>query len=143
MVSYLVLFASAFLSATLFPFSSEALLVLLISQGKTVWLLWLCATAGNCLGASVNWLLGRYFLRFKSRKWFPFKPNSLNSAQDWFSKYGRWSLLLSWLPVIGDGITFVAGVMKLSFWQFFLLMSAGKALRYAVVIWLSLGVFKV
>lgn len=143
MASYLVLFVSAFLAATFLPFSSEALLVLFISQGKNIWLLWFSATAGNCFGSTLNWLLGRYFLRYKHRKWFPIKSSRLRNAQKWFSQYGCWSLLLSWLPVIGDGLTFIAGVMKLRFWQFFILMSLGKGLRYGVLIWLSLRIFEV
>lgn len=106
----------------------------LLSQPHSVLLLWLTATTGNTLGAAVNWLLGRYLLKFESRKWFPFKSNTLHHAQSWFQKYGVWSLLLAWMPIGGDAITFVAGVMRVRFSYFIVLTAIGKGARYAVVI---------
>lgn len=140
MLSYWLLFCSAFLAATIFPFYSEVLLVTLLTDGKSVLLLWLFATTGNTLGAAVNWWLGRYLLHFQERRWFPFKKKSLVKAQSWFQKYGVWSLLFAWLPVGGDALTFIAGIMRVHFWLFLGLTAVGKGLRYLVVIGLTLGV---
>ncbi len=96
--------------------------------------LWLWATAGNTLGAAVNWLLGRYLLYFQARQWFPFKEDTLGRAQAWFQRYGVWSLLFAWMPIGGDALTFVAGVMRVRFPIFFLLTGIGKGARYAILL---------
>lgn len=137
MISYGLLFLSAFLAATLLPFYSEVVLVSLLLEGKNVWGLWAAATLGNTLGAWVNWVMGRYLLHFEHRSWFPFKPDSLHRAQGWFQRYGSWTLLFAWLPVGGDALTFIAGVMKVRWWVLLLLCGIGKGARYAVVIWLT------
>lgn len=134
MEAYLGLFAAAFIAATLLPFYSEALLLGLQAGGYDVGLLWLAATAGNSLGAAVNWALGRWLLRYSDRPWFPFKPDKLGPAQRWYQRWGVWSLLLAWLPVGGDALTFIAGVMRVSFPLFFLLTALGKGARYAVLL---------
>jgi len=108
--------------------------VSLLLEGKSPLLLWSFATAGNTVGSAVNWALGRYFLHFQSRRWFPFKENSLIKSQLWFNRYGKWSQLFAWLPIGGDALTFIAGVMRVNFWLFLLLCGTGKAARYAVVI---------
>lgn len=131
---YLTLFISAFLSATLLPGSSEILLATLLNQGHDELSLWMWATTGNTLGSVINWLLGRYLLKFQHHRWFPFKEHSLKKAQRWFKRYGYWSLLLAWAPVVGDGLTFIAGVMKLRFDVFIVLTAAGKGLRYAILL---------
>ena len=133
-MSYLSLFISSFIAATLLPFYSEVILGVMLSNGYNPLWLWLSATCGNTLGAWVNWLLGRYLLHFQDRKWFPFKPKSLDKAQQGFNKYGLWSLLFAWLPVVGDPITFVAGMMKVRVLPFLILVFMGKGLRYAAVI---------
>lgn len=136
--AYLSLFFSAFLAATLLPFYSEVVLVALLSANPEMWvMLWLVATLGNTAGAALNWLLGRYFLHFQGRRWFPFREDALGKAQIWFQRYGVWSLLLAWLPVGGDALTFVAGVMRVHFAVFWLLTLIGKGLRYLVVILLA------
>lgn len=139
MISYWLLFGSAFLAATIFPFYSEVLLLALLADGKSVVWLWVFATAGNTLGAAVNWVLGRYLLHFENRSWFPFKPDKLGVAQKWFQRYGIWSLLFAWLPVGGDALTFIAGMMRVNFWVFFILTLIGKGLRYLVVMMIALG----
>lgn len=137
MLSYTLLFASAFLAATIFPFYSEIVLISLITQGKNLMTLWLVATAGNTLGAVVNWLLGRYLLHFQNRRWFPFKTRDIEKYQHWFQRYGVWSLLFAWLPVGGDALTFIAGLMRVRLSVLLILCGIGKGLRYAVVIWLT------
>lgn len=137
MIAYLSLFGVSFLAATLIPFYSEVALVGLLAAGYDPWLLWLFASAGNTLGAVVNWLLGRYLLHFERRRWFPFPASKLHRYQRWYQHFGVWSLLLSWLPVGGDALTFIAGIMKVHLGIFLVLVGLGKSLRYAVVILLS------
>ncbi len=136
-MAYLSLFASALIAATLFPLSSEALLAALLSQGYSPWWLWLAATSGNTLGSCINWVLGRWCLHWQSKRWFPVSPKQLEKAQTRFQHYGSWSLLFAWLPLVGDPLTFIAGVMRIRFGRFLLLVLIGKATRYALVIWLT------
>lgn len=135
---YLTLFGSAFLAATLLPFYSEAILVAYLQQGYAAFALWLAATLGNTLGACLNWVLGRYFLHYQDRKWFPIKAAKLKKAQQSFQKYGQWSLLFSWLPVVGDALTLLAGVLRVNFLLFFVLTFIGKGARYLVVLGVTL-----
>lgn len=139
MGSYLFLGASAFVAATLLPFYSEVVLVALLMRGGDPFWLFTAATIGNTLGAVVNWYLGRFLLRFENRRWFPFRPQQVHRAQVWFLRYGKWSLLMAWLPVGGDALTFYAGVMRVPLGLFVVLTAVGKGARYAVVIALSLG----
>jgi membrane protein YqaA with SNARE-associated domain len=134
MEAYLGLFVSAFLAATLVPFYSEILFTGLLAAGYDPLTLWLWASAGNTLGSAVNWALGRYLRHFEDRRWFPFKQSNLGRAQDWFQKYGVWSLLMAWLPVGGDALTFIAGMMRVSFPVFLALTAIGKSTRYAILL---------
>ncbi|MFZ9733576.1 MAG: YqaA family protein [Burkholderiaceae bacterium] len=128
------LFLSALLAATILPMQSEAVFVAYLLAGTTPGLALLAvASIGNTLGAVVNWLLGRGLERFKDRRWFPVGPQALARAQDWYARWGRWSLLLSWMPVIGDPITVAAGVMREPFWRFLLLVGLAKTGRYLVL----------
>lgn len=136
-MAYLSLFLTAFIAATLLPLSSEALLATLIYQKYSSLLLWFVATLGNSLGSCINWYIGTQILRWQDKKWFPFSAEKILSAQQRFMKYGQWSLLFAWVPVIGDPLTLVAGVMRLQFIRFFLLVLIGKALRYAIIVWLT------
>ena len=133
---YLTLFASAFVAATLLPFSSEVLLGSLLLTDADVFLLWLSATAGNTLGAIVNWALGKYLLHFQDKAWFPFKEDKLAKAQAAFQRFGQWSLLFTWLPIIGDPLAFLAGTMNVRFPLFVVLVALGKGLRYGVIVFL-------
>lgn len=138
MISYLALFSTSFLAATLVPFSSEVVLYGLIGHGEPAWLLVVVASLGNSLGAAVNWCLGRYLLKYRDRRWFYFKSVEVEKMQNWFQRYGIWSLLFSWVPLGGDVLTFIAGTMRVRFWLFFLLVAIGKTVRYTAVFWLSL-----
>ncbi len=135
---YFYLFCSAFIAATFFPLSSEALLGTLLYQDHSPMLLWLVATSGNSLGSCVNWYMGKWCLHLQQKKWFPINPEQLAKAQIRFQKYGLISLLFAWIPIIGDPLTLLAGVMRVPFWTFLILVTIGKGLRYAVVIWLTL-----
>jgi len=140
MDAYTGLFLSAFLAATLVPAYSEVVLAGLVAAGYDPMALWLWASAGNTLGSAVNWGLGRYLLHFQERRWFPFKTDSLGQAQRWFQRFGVWSLLLAWMPVVGDAVTFIAGLMRVRFSVFIILTGIGKATRYAILLF-ALGFF--
>jgi len=137
---YLSLFLTAFIAATLFPLSSEALLLALLHQEHNPVLLWLVATTGNSLGSCVNWFLGRQCLHWQDRQWFPVSRLQLEKAQRHFQRYGIYSLLFAWLPIVGDPLTLFAGVMKVNFWKFLLLVIIGKTLRYALIIGFAVAV---
>ena len=133
------LFLSALCAATLLPLQSEAVLVGLLLGGQhDLWLLLAVATCGNVLGSWVNWLFGRSIEHYRERRWFPVSPTRLQQAQDWYARYGRWTLLLSWLPVIGDPLTLVAGVMRERLWIFLSIVSLAKGGRYLVLAALTL-----
>ncbi|MDQ5770606.1 YqaA family protein [Thiothrix subterranea] len=139
MMSYLLLFLSALLAATLIPAQSEALLVSLMLQGEAVlWVLLVVATLGNTLGSVINWWLGRYLEHFQDKRWFPVKEASLARAQQWFQRYGWGVLLLSWLPIIGDPLTVVAGVMRMPLLPFVVVVAVAKGGRYGVLAWMVL-----
>ncbi|MDH0304334.1 MULTISPECIES: DedA family protein [unclassified Pseudomonas] len=139
------LFLSAFGAATLLPLQSEAVLVGLLLREPTAWAtLLLVATLGNVLGSVVNWLLGRAIEHLRDRRWFPFSASQLERAQQRYQRYqrwGQWSLLLSWMPVIGDPLTLIAGIMREPFWRFVLLVTLAKGGRYIVVTMITLGWF--
>ena len=139
MIAYIVLFASALVAATLVPMQSEAVLVgLLIEGAHPVVTLLIVATAGNVIGSVVNWYIGRFLLRFKDRRWFPASDHQLARAEGWYRRYGRWSLLVSWFPVVGDALTVTAGVLREPLWSFVAIVGIGKALRYGVLAWVTL-----
>ena len=137
---YAGLFLVAFLAATILPAQSElGLAGLVLSGDHSVVLLVAVASAGNTLGAVVNWALGRGLERFAGRRWFPVKPKQLERAASWCRRYGRWSLLLSWAPVIGDPLTVAAGVLREPLASFLLLVAIAKTGRYVVVAALAMG----
>lgn len=134
MEAYLSLFAISFLAATLLPAASEVVLTGLLSSGYDPFMLWLVATLGNSLGSVFNYGLGRYFLHYQDRKWFPFKIETLSKGETWFNRYGVWSLLFAWAPVFGDLLTFIAGVLRVNFLLFVVLVFIGKGVRYAILL---------
>ena len=135
LAAHLSLVAVAFLAATILPGSSEALLAaLLLQRPQDVVSLFLAATAGNTAGAAVNWVLGRWLAHFAGRPWFPVSPLWVGRASDWFRRYGAWLLLFSWVPVVGDPLTVAAGLLRVRFIPFLVLVALGKAARYAALI---------
>jgi membrane protein YqaA with SNARE-associated domain len=137
-VVYLGLFLAALIAATLLPLQSEAVLVGLLLAGHSPWWLLLVASAGNVLGSLVNWWLGRGIDRFRERRWFPVGSKAMARAQRWYARHGRWTLLLSWMPIVGDPLTLVAGVMRERLPVFLLLVTIAKTARYAVLIAVTL-----
>lgn len=140
MLNHWGLFLAAFGAATLLPLQSEALLVgLLLQDPQAVASLLLVATLGNVLGSLVNWLLGRAIERWRDKRWFPFSAAQLDKAQQRYRRHGQWSLLLSWMPVIGDPLTLIAGIMREPLWRFVLLVTLAKGMRYLVLAMITLG----
>ena len=141
MPAYLLLFISAFGAATLLPLQSEAVLLALLAEGShsVPWLLFV-ASLGNILGSCVNWWLGFKIEHYKDKKWFPVSQQQMMKAQAKYHKYGYWSLLLSWVPMIGDPITLIAGLLKENFARFLLMVSIAKIGRY-LFIYLAFSLF--
>jgi len=136
-VIYLSLFAISFLAATILPFSSELLLAALIATSDYDNLLLLTvASFGNILGSLVNWALGSYSRNLTTKKWFPFKETQIERSSKWFRKFGKWSLLFAWVPVVGDPLTLVAGILRVKFIDFIILVAIGKVSRYIFVFYL-------
>ena len=134
LAAYAGLFAVAFLAATILPAQSEAALAgLLLTGAYSPSLLIAAASLGNIAGSAVNWLLGRGIDSLRHRRWFPVSEAALERAQSWYRRLGRWSLLLSWLPIVGDPLTLAAGVMRERFVVFILLVGIAKTGRYLVL----------
>lgn len=135
--AYLGLFAAAFGAASLLPLSSEPVLMGLQLAGYPPPILWSVATTGNTLGSVLNWWLARLGLRFRDKPWFPVGPQALARASAWFQRHGVWTLLLAWVPVCGDALTVVAGLMGVRLSLFVVLVAIGKGLRYAFLVWIT------
>jgi membrane protein YqaA with SNARE-associated domain len=131
---YAGLFMAALVAATIFPMQSEAALAGLALAGYSPALLLIVASIGNILGSVINWMLGRFIEHFRDRSWFPASPAALARAQSWYQRYGKWSLLLSWVPIIGDPLTLIAGVMREPLPVFLLLVTIAKVGRYIAVL---------
>ena len=134
---YLSLFAISFLAATILPFSSEFTLAGLIATSNyDNLILLIVASFGNTLGSVVNWALGFYSRNLTTKKWFPFKETQIERSSKWFRKFGKWSLLFAWVPVVGDPLTLVAGILRVKFIDFIILVAIGKVSRYLIVFYL-------
>jgi len=132
-MDYLYLFFSALISATLFPLGSEALLLYDLTLNLNIYLLFIFATLGNTLGSVIN-----YWFGLKGEEYLVEKKvlneQKILKAKIYFDKYGGYSLLLSWVPIIGDPITFIAGIVKYNFKKFVLLVLIAKGGRYLFLI---------
>ncbi|MEQ8481420.1 MAG: YqaA family protein [Hoeflea sp.] len=138
LAAYGSLFLAALLAATLIPAQSESVLTgMILAGGQPALALVAVASLGNVLGSVINWLIGRGVEQFRNRRWFPASEAQLNRAQAHYRRFGYWSLLLAWVPIIGDPLTLVAGILREPLWRFLLLVSIGKIGRYAV---LAIGV---
>ena len=133
---YITLFTIAFLSATLLPMGSEALLLYAITQNHSLLLLWIFATLGNTLGSMLNYWLGLKGEAYLERKKY-LSYEKVEKARRFFDNYGGWTLFLSWVPIIGDPLTFIAGVLRYNFKYFALIVFLSKGIRYAVIIFLA------
>ena len=137
LISYFQLFIISFLAATILPLSSELVLsTMLLTDSFDKYLLLVVASFGNIFGSSVNWYLGKKILIFKDRKWFPVNEKQIAKSEMYFKKYGIWSLLLAWVPIIGDPLTVIAGILRVNFFTFLLLVSVSKTSRYIFLIFI-------
>lgn len=135
---YPSLFLLSFLASTLLPLGSEWLLIAMLARRHDPLAVVLVATAGNYLGACTSYWVGIYGGTLLAEKILRIDAASRARAERFFSRYGSWSLLLSWLPVVGDPLCLAGGLLRIPFFRFSLLVGAGKVVRYGVVAWLSL-----
>ena len=134
---YLSLFVISFLAATILPFSSELTLTgLMATSNYDNSLLLIVVSLGNVLGSVVNWILGFYSRNLSTKKWFPFKDEQIEKSSKWFKRFGKWSLLFAWVPIVGDPLTLAAGLLKIKFIEFLILVTIGKVGRYLVIFYL-------
>lgn len=137
LISYFQLLIISFLAATILPLSSELVLsTMLLTDSFDKYLLLVVASFGNIFGSSVNWYLGKKILILKDKKWFPVNKKQIAKSEMYFKKYGIWSLLLAWVPIIGDPLTVIAGVLRVNFFTFLLLVSISKTSRYIFLIFI-------
>ena len=134
-LGYPGLFLAALVAATLLPAQSELLLLAMLASGRfDPALLLLVASLGNVLGSTINWALGRFLAHHRDARWFPVSKTAMLRAERRYRRFGELSLLLSWLPVIGDPLTVLAGVMRLAWWRALLWIVLAKGARYALLI---------
>ena len=120
--------------ATIIPFGSEAYFITLLSLEKyNHFILFLVVSVGNVLGSLFNWICGFYINFFIKKSWFPINNKIIDRGNKLFIKYGKWSLLISWFPLIGDPITFAAGTLRYPIIPFLVLVSIGKVGRYLII----------
>jgi len=136
----LALFVLSFLAATVLPLGSEWLLVLLLVDGAEPLTLVGVATVGNTLGACTTYAIGIYGGPWVIQRLLRIDTEQEKKAERYYARYGSWSLLLSWMPFIGDPICLVGGILRIGFGRFLVLVSSGKFLRYATVAWLTVQV---
>ena len=132
-MTYLTLFMTALISATLFPLGSEALLIYDIKEGYNLYLLLLFATIGNSLGSVINYFLGLKGEEYLLKKSL-IKESYIIKCKNYFDKYGLYTILFSWLPIIGDPITFVAGILKYDLKKFLIFVIIAKFSRYLFLV---------
>jgi len=127
------LFFSALISSTLFPGGSEALLLYRLHEDGEVLTLVLIATAGNVLGSLITYGMGRLGNEAMHRRWLRISPEQSARAERWFGRYGKPALLFAWLPIVGDPLCLVAGLLRCGLLPFILLVTLGKLCRYAAL----------
>jgi len=127
------MFASAFLAATILPLGSEAVLIWLLLDGSRPLAVIAVATLGNVLGSLVNYWMGRAGIQWISRQGSGISEPELSTALVRFRAWGSASLVLAWVPVIGDPLTVAAGVLRVNLILFLFLVTLGKLGRYLAV----------
>ena len=132
-LGYFGLFVAAFLAATILPFSSELVLSTLLLGGLSPVMLVTVATTGNVLGSLANYALGYWAALGIIKKWLKISEEEFVRAEQRFVKYGLFSLFFAWVPIIGDPLTVIAGVLRIRLLWFVILVAAGKLMRYVIV----------
>jgi len=127
------LFFSALISSTLFPGGSEALLLYRLHEGGSAFALVMIATVGNVFGSLITYAMGRLGSRAIHKKWLRMDEQKIERAESWFTRYGQPSLLFAWLPIVGDPLCLVAGLLRSPLLWFVILVSIGKLARYALL----------
>jgi len=127
------LFGLSFLASTLAPIGSEWLLAVLLLEGSDPYATVAVATLGNSLGALTTWAIGLWGGPFFMHRVLRVNESSLRRAEGFYARFGSWSLLLSWLPIVGDPLCLAGGVLRVGLPRFVLLVGSGKLLRYAAV----------
>jgi membrane protein YqaA with SNARE-associated domain len=135
--SYLILFGISFLASTIIPLGSEWLLAAMVASGSSIPFAVTVASSGNYLGAVTTYLIGLYGGVFLIRRILKINTEKEEKAKRVYERYGTWTLLFSWLPVLGDAFCLVGGMMKTGFLRFSLLVFTGKLARYSLVAWLA------
>ena len=135
---YISLFILSFLASTLIPIGSEWLLILMLVKGYPAMATVLTAGAGNCLGAITTYLVGVYGGPWLIERVFRLSLKQQERAREYYRRYGIFSLFFSWVPIIGDPLCLVAGMMRINFWHFAVLVASGKLVRYIIVAWVTL-----
>ena len=129
----LALFLLSFLASSLVPLGSEWLLGVLLVNSFEPTPVVLVATLGNSCGALTTYAIGLWGGPYLIQRLLRISPASQARAEHHFNRYGSWALLFSWLPILGDPLCLVAGVLRTTFWRFLILVSVGKFVRYLVV----------
>lgn len=132
-MSYIYLFLVALLAATILPISSEALLIYYVHDERSALLLLLSAGFGNTLGSLVNYYMGKKGSEYLIKK-EKISTTRLQKSEDIFEKYGGYALLLSWVPIVGDPLTLVAGMLYYDIKKFIIFVSISKFGRYALIV---------
>lgn len=133
-LGYPGLFLAALVAATLLPAQSELLLLVMLATGRfEPGLLLLVASLGNVFGSTINWALGRFLAHHRDSRWFPISEAAMVKSERRYRRFGELSLLMSWLPVIGDPLTLIAGVLRTPLLRFLVLVTIAKVGRYAVL----------
>ncbi len=130
------MFVAAFGAATILPLGSEVVFVGLLTAGSGIFLLWLVASVGNTLGSVVNYYLGIKYGESLAKRMLRMSDNTYAKAESMFQRWGKWSLLLAWVPVVGDPLTLVAGALKVRLGFFLVLVFFSKSSRYGLIAWL-------
>lgn len=133
------LFAVSFLAATVLPLASEWLLAALVARSVDLSAAVVIATAGNTLGALTTWAVGFWGGVWIMHRWLRVSDADRARAQGWYARWGSWTLLLAWLPVVGDPLCLVAGMLRIPLTRFIPLVAVGKAARYIAVAWAARG----
>ncbi|MFO7816170.1 MAG: YqaA family protein [Thermodesulfobacteriota bacterium] len=134
------LFIAAFLAATILPLSSEIVLSALLLSGLSPTMLVIIATTGNVSGSLTNYALGYWASLVAVKKWLRMSEDDFLRAEQHFFKYGMFSLCFAWVPIIGDPLTVMAGVLRVRLLWFLILVTAGKLLRYVAISYMVLQV---
>lgn len=135
-LSYWTLFAVSFISATIYPLASEAFVAAFVAEGFSPLSVFVTASVANTLGAVTTYLLARFGAKFAQKS-----LEKLRRFRFDFNRFGWIFAFFSFLPIFGDLFVVSLGLSRYPFFKTLLFIAAGKAFRYAVLIWLSLKIF--